>query len=625
MKKWLKIIALVTTASLLLFSFAGCGGKKELSSKVDKEKLPKGVIQINTPCPNKALLVGEAFTQEAVRRFVVANGYTQAVLHYDFAKGNAKDFASLVDKMKKAWQSGKNATTYALFYNTRLAEMSRRSNYKRYAALDGNGLQLIRTASAAPETARGYDKSKVKITDNPKSKEEIYAKDNKVAIKKFIDAYPEEKQLLALTQVLDTNFSTACNVMQDIYPERIGGGDGRSWEDIGYDVMYRSANVAKTTGKVAGIGITVLTMPATGGASVALAAGAGLVKIADTTLDAAQTAHVLVTGEEIGLLNKGLKVTEAADAVGGILTFNINATSLTKSLSEGSAELAKMAVTGDANNIVTAMQVNQIFSVGVSGISTAIADEQGEETVFTVIKEAMDATTGRQVRTAAVPVSQINTPAGKEQLAAMDMTPEDAAQVLQMSQEGAALLATASSEDYVKAAEAVRDAGDGAKYGEDYDKAMAVGAKALATAFGVDGDALAAVLQKLATAELGETAVIAVDDKQQSGAASPQGFTLHGNGTITPKTAPYAMENVTGEYTVSYNNGIAHVTVSKRDGRLYAKYRWKHNKHNTTDTTEGHIEDYDENTGSGIFRGALFECRFKFTGNKGLSILEELK
>ena len=42
MKKWLKIIALVTTVSLLLLSFAGCGGKKELGSKVDKENYRKG-------------------------------------------------------------------------------------------------------------------------------------------------------------------------------------------------------------------------------------------------------------------------------------------------------------------------------------------------------------------------------------------------------------------------------------------------------------------------------------------------------------------------------------------------------------------------------------------------------
>lgn len=622
MKKWLKIIALVTTVSLLLLSFAGCGGKKELSSKVDKEKLPKGVIQVNTPCPDKALLVGELFTREAVRRFAVANGYTQAVLHYDFEKGNAKDFASLVDKMKKAWQSGKNATTYALFYNTRLAEMSRRSNYKRYAALDGNGLQLIRTASAAPETARGYDKSKVKITDNPKSKEEIYAKDNKVAIKKFIDAYPEEKQLLALTQVLDTNFSTACNVMQDIYPERIGGGDGRSWEDIGYDVMYRSANVAKTAGKAAGIGIAVLTMPATGGASAALCAGAGLVKIADTSLDAAQTAHVLVTGEELDLVNKGLKVTEAADAVCGVLTFTIRSDAIKKSLYEGSADLAKMAVTGNLDNIVKTFQAGTLASVG--GTAYGLCTAEAGDNAYMVMKEFIGEA-GRQLRLTSVPANELNTPENRKKLEAMDLTVEEVTQSLQAEQEKAALRDTASAEDYVKAAEEIKNAGDGAKFGEDYDKAMAVGAKALATAFGVDGDALAAVLQKLATAELGETAVIVVDDGQQNGAASPQGFTLHGNGTITPKTAPYAMENVTGEYTVSYNNGIAHVTVSKRDGRLYAKYRWKHNKHNTTDTTEGHIEDYDENTGSGIFRGVLFNCRFKFTGNKGLSILEELK
>lgn len=622
MKKWLKIIALVTTVSLLLLSFAGCGGKKELGSKVDKEKLPKGVIQVNTPCPDKALLVGELFTQEAVRRYVVANTYTQAVLHYDFKKGNAKDFSKLVDKMKKAWLNGKNAATYALYYNTRLAEMSRRSNYKRYAVLEKNGIQFISTAMAAGQTVQGYDKNKIKITDNPKSKEEIYAKDNKAAIKKFIDAYPEEKQLLGLTQVLDTNFSTACSIMKDIYPDRIGGGEGRSWEDIGADVLYRSANVAKTAGKAAGIGIAVLTMPATGGASTALCAGAGLVKIADTSLDAAQTAHVLVTGEELDLLNKGLKVTEAADAVCGVLTFTIKSGAIKKSLYEGSADLAKMAVTGNPDNIVKAFQAGTLASVG--GTAYGLCTAEAGDNAYMVMKEFIGEA-GRQLRLTSVPANELNTPENRKKLEAMDLTVEEVTQSLQAEQEKAALRDTASAEDYVKAAEEIKNAGDGAKFGEDYDKAMAVGAKALATAFGVDGDALAAVLQKLAVAEINETAVIVVDDGQQNGAASPQGFTLHGNGTITPKTAPYAMENVTGEYTVSHNNGIAHVTVSKRDGRLYAKYRWKHNKHNTTDTTEGHIEDYDENTGIGIFRGVFFNCRFKFTGNKGLSILEELK
>ena len=451
------------------------------------------------------------------------------------------------------------------------------------------------TAYAAEE------KKKIKkTTRNPKSKEEIYAKDNKEAIKEFIEAYPEEKQLFALTQVLDTSFSTACDVMKDIYPERVAGGEGRSWEDIGYDILYRSANVTKTVGKAAGIGIAVLTMPAAWGTSAALCAGAGLVKIADTTLDAAQTAHVLVTGEEIALLNKGLKVTEAADAVCGVLTFNIHAESLTKSLSASSKELAEMAAAGDPNNIVTAMQVSQIFSTGASFLSTAVANEQGEETVFTVIKEAIDAS-GRQVRTAGIPVSQLNTPSGKEQLAAMDMTPEEAAEAIR---EEETMKANLSSEDYVKAAEAIRDAGDGAKYGEAFDNAIATGVTAIANRFGVDRDSLDALLQKMADAELNKTA----------------GFTLYGNGEIIEKnTAPYSVENVVGSYPVKWGSGMAQVTVSNVGGKLYINYDWQNEY--ATDSMSGPVDSYDENTGIGIFK----KFRFKFSGTKGnmeLSLLD---
>ena len=593
MKKWMKLTALLTAVSLFAMCFAGCGS--ESSFKVDKEKLPKGVIQVDKPCPSKALLLGEALTQEALRRYAVANAYTQAVAHYDLKKGNANEFSALADKMKKAWQSGKNASTYALYYNIRLLEMSRSSDYKSYAQLENKGIQFMSTAYAAEE------KKKIKkTTRNPKSKEEIYAKDNKEAIKEFIEAYPEEKQLFALTQVLDTSFSTACDVMKDIYPERIGGGEGRSWEDIGYDILYRSANVTKTVGKVAGIGIAVLTMPAAWGTSAALCAGAGLVKIADTTLDSAQTAHVLVTGEEIALLNKGLKVTEAADAVCGVLTFNIKAESLSKSLSECTKELAEMATTGDPNNIVTAMQVSQIFSTGASFLSTAVANEQGEETVFTVIKEAIDAN-GRQVRTAGIPVSQLNTPSGKEQLAAMDMTPEEAAEAIR---EEETMKANLSSEDYVKAAEAIRDAGDGAKYGEAFDNAIATGVTAIANRFGVDRDSLDALLQKMADAELNKTA----------------GFTLYGNGEIIEKnTAPYSVENVVGSYPVKWGSGMAQVTVSNVGGKLYINYDWQNEY--ATDSMSGPVDSYDENTGIGIFK----KFRFKFSGTKGnmeLSLLD---
>ena len=601
MRKWLKSISLLTAGSLLIMSFSGCSLRSNFG--VDKDELPAGVVQIDTSCPDKALLIGEALTQEAVRRYVVANAYTQAVAHYDIKNGNADEFSALVDKMKKAWQSGKNASTYALYYNIKLSEMSRKDDYERYTALQSNNISFMSTAYA--------EKKKVKLTENPKSKEEIYAKDKKEDIKKFIDAYPEEKQLLALTQVLDTNFSTACDVMKDIYPERIGGGEGRSWEDIGYDVLYRSANVTKTVGKVAGIGIVVLTMPAAWGTSAALCAGAGLVKIADTTLDSAQTAHVLVTGEEIALLNKGLKVTEAADAVCGVLTFNINAESLGKSLSECTKELAEMAKTGDPNNIVTAMQVSQIFSTGTSFLSTAVADEQGEETVFTVIKEVFDSG-GRQVRTAGIPVSQLNTPSGKEQLEALDMTPEEAAEAIR---EEETMKANLSSEDYIKAAEQIRDAGDGAKYGEAFDEAMAAGVNALETSLGVSGASLDAILQKMADAEMSSLL------SESSEKSAPAGFTLYGNGEmIWHESAPYAVDAVVGSYPVKWGSGMAQVTVSNSNGQLYINYDWRSEL--ATDSMSGLADSYDENTGAGTFDGHRFQFS-KTDGRIELSLVEE--
>ena len=605
---WTKIIAVLLTV-MLITVMAGCG-KKSVSFKVDKEKLPKGVVHVKTPLPNKALMIGEFLTQEALRRYVTAYAYTQAVTHYDFEKGNAKDFAALARKMKTSWQSAKDAASLALFYDIKLSEMSRRTDYKRYAMADTGSSVFVKTAYAAK-------KSKEEVYNSAKTKEEIYATHSKSDIKKYLESYPEEKQLCGLAKVLQTNGKTACEIMKDVYPEKVEIGS-RSWGDIGYDIAYRGANVAKTAGKAAGLGIAVLMKPATGGASMAVATGVGFIKLADTVADVTQTTHVLINGEENKAMQKVLSVTEKADAIAGILTFNINAESISKSLTSSSAELAKMARLGDANNITTAIQLNNITSTGASVLSYLVEQEQQEACL--VVKGGVS-DDGRETRTAIVPTDNLGSEETKAILAAMDDTPENVQKDIQAIRDNNAVAATATSEEYATFAEEVAKAGDGAKNGEALDKVIGSTVSTLAATLAGSGVPLEDVLLKMATAELANTAVIVVDNPDGNKTAivvPPQAKTA---------TKPYAIENIVGKYhtevvyksprplVTNQTEPIDVVFEKASGGNLKLTFTWYSDgdggvkAHTETEI----VTHYDPATGV----GRIGKYEFRFSGTKG--------
>lgn len=614
----------VLLTGMMVFSLVGCGKKKQPQFTVPREKLPSGVFERKIPAPNKEKQLVRFLTYETMRQYAAAEKYTRALIHYDIAKGNAQEHKKLALKAKEAWKNVRDFGSIATYLATQLHERSRRKDYNPYlaAAPGEKGFSLMATASAA---------KKIEPPKNIKTKEEIYAKDSPADIRKMLDNYKEEKQLLGLTRVLHADGKTACDIMREVYPEKVQSG--RSWEDIGWDTAYRSANVAKTAGKVAGTGLAcVAVMASGGGALTVVAGGAASVKIVDTSIDGLQTAHVLFTGEESKQLNEALKYTGTADTALSVVTF-------VGGVAGGGVKGAKDTI-NSMNKIMGQPELKgkELFYLAKDstlndgvGVLNGLKDAQDNFCSTSVIKNADNSTS---VRSTSLNTKNLSTQAAKDKLAAVGLDTQEVRNSIAEKKEKAVADAVASTKDFVQEAEKIENAGNAGKYTVDLKQFVGKARDKLMQELCPGGDTsrLDKILSEMAGTEITETRVSLKTDGQ----GNITEFNVTGN-VKNPKTPKeqgntsssgyydsaaefYAAANVERTYTVT--KGVdepTEVKVTNRGGRLYIE---AYAKRNSLDgkpafTTEGFVSSYNAKTGIGTYESKLFgKYGFRFTGKQ---------
>ena len=621
--KYLKGTAAVLTVAALAFALNGCGGKKKAEKfSVPVDKLPEGVISVIRPKPNNETIFVRALVQEAVRRNVVARQYNEALIHYDMKKGNAKDHERLLKKTKKAWQEARNAASVATFYAMGLSQLERTEGYDPYqktAMLRVPEIRLMPTA---------YAKEKGKLN----TKEEVYSKIHgsyKVGIKKEIDKFPEGKQLLAISTMYHTSGQTACEIMKDVNPDY--NRQGKSWEEIGYDVAYRGANVAKTAGKIAGVGLAAVGTAAVATPVAVIVGGIVVtVKIVDTGLDAIQTGMVVFTGEEDKELNKALAVTGTADTIVSLATFDLTKPVLGKGLPDGAklADYTRGGVQGskDAIKLLSGGQLKDAAKlINPEGINNALGVTTGviglRDNYDTLTVSSRETEDGRiETRSGALNVKN-GTEEDKLRAKALGLldsssTMDDLKKKAEAAKQVKANSATATSAELEKGAEEAANAGGANQYKEIYQTFVDASIKGLInTILGSGGNMndLSKILSEAAGEEMKATGIMVSKDNQ---------------GNITKVTvvgekknavAPFASSKVAGTYHVYVPKEKKNVTVAVRDngGKLSVtySYHWGAAGHEDEKATvEGPFTPaYDPQTG----RGSLGEYVFQFTNNGG--------
>ncbi len=650
-----KRMASVLAAVIIAAALTGCGGKKEAPAKafaVPPDQMPEGVISLVTPMPNNETLFVRAMVQEAVRRGTVAQLYNEALIHYDIKKGNAADHQKLLKRAQKAWEDARAVAAAATFYAIGLSELERSGDWDPYRQTAMGILPEIRLMRAAYAAEKRLN-----------TKAEVYSKINKVGIRKEISRFPESKQLLAITKMYHTSGQTACEIMNEVNPDY--QATGRSWQDKAADVAYRGCHVAKTAGKVAGVGLAAvgLTAVATPVAAVGGMLAFG-VKLVDTAVDATQTTTVLFTGEENEGINKVLAVTGTADTVCSLVTFDFskplmgnhgvnvksagpwykNIPNTFKAYFKGGANntvrfgknLAKTGKSAEAaltnyNSGFSAQNLKiaakQLFvsegNLNLLGVTTGVAGFK--ENVDTVVGKAGQTKDGTlDYRNLSINSKQIEEELKKAK--ALEVDPEEIKKALEEIEQAQAKAATAASEELEKAAEKVEATGPSGEAKELMDDIVDSTNKGLIEAFtgpgGTMGD-LGRILNDAAAVELkatgqlgkagetGDTAGTGVPQKTATEKGTPQQAAAE----KTDTQPPFAPSKVAGTYKIRKNGTTLTFVVRKQGNGILCQYHYyRNNKPKTRNETPA---SYDPQTGRGLFAVEGSTCPFWFTKTGG--------
>ncbi len=643
--KYLKGVVAVLTVAVVSFALSGCGGgKKEVKEfSVPVDKLPEGIISVIKPKPNNETLFVRALVQEVIRQNIVAQRYNEALIHYDSLKGNAAEHEKLLKKTKEAWKSARDAASVATFYAMALSQLERTEGYNPYQ----NPKTAMLTVPEIHLMPVAYAKEDKKYN----SKEEVFSKYSPQLIRNDLKKIPEGKQLLAISKMYHTTGKAAVDIMNTVNPDYTP--KGRSWGDITADVAYRSANVAKTAGKIAGVGLAAVGTMAAAGPVAALAGGIAVtVKIVDTGLDAVQTSLVVLTGEEDKGLNKALAVTGTADTVVSIMTFDLSKPmmgnhgikfkdtgSLTKNIInqakgyvQGSAYGASKAaqnVKGGIQSIKTGLlNYNSGFPVGnlklaakqvmasegnlnaLSVTSGIIGLNDNYNTLCSSSKETGDGRT--ETRTGSFSVKN-GTEEDNLKAKALGLSSiEDLKKLEEAVKQQKADAAVATSKEFEKAAEEAANSGGAGQYTEMFNSFVDATREGLLEAIlgpGGNMNDLDKILTEAAGEEMKATNIIVSRDEE---------------GNITraaivgeKKNAepPFAPAKVAGTYKVPVDNGTVTIIVKVQGEGITLAYPYYRNnvlKHRTETPAS-----YDPKSGKGTLVNEGSTCSFWFTQTNG--------
>ena len=626
LKKTTVLLAVVALA----FTLNGCGGKQKTENfAVPADKLPAGVVSVVRPKPNHETLFVYGLLQESIRLNYIAQLYNKALVHYDPAKGNAKEHENLLKKTKRAWQEARDAASVAMFYAMGLSQLEREEGYDPYqksAMLTIPEIRLMPTA---------YAKENRKLN----TKEEVFSKYTKMDIVKDILKIPESKRLLAISKMYHTSGSTAVEIMRTVNPNYRSAESGRSLAMDITDTAYKGANVAKTAGKAAGVVIAGAAAITVAPVAVPAAVTVVAIKTADTVVDAHQTATVLSTGEEDQDLSKLLTYTETADTAASILTFDLTKPVMNmkgvgqykfvkgattgdklkgyaymnaKGLQSGLGQLAK----GELRNAVGLVNAEGTMNAlgVVSGVYSTVTSDSEDTNPNALVMNSREIGDGRiETRTSLIDLRSISQrESEQEKVKALALKIDEIINQDKANKEKRAYIDTLPSKELAQKAEEVANAGGANKYKEAFQNFIDGTRKGLIESI-LGSDANLSDLDKLLSEAAGE-------EMKATGIAVYQDE----KGNITKATIvgekknaeiPFAPSRVAGTYKVPVDNKTITIIV-KTQGKgivlAYPYYRNKVLKHRTESPAS-----YDPQTGKGTLVNEGSTCSFWFTQTNG--------
>lgn len=624
-----KTVALLMVATLA-FALNGCGGNKEANTfSVPADQLPAGIVSFIRPKPNYETLFVYGLVQESIRLNYVAQLYNKALIHYDPAKGNAKEHENLLKKSKKAWQDARDAASVAMFYAIGLSQLEREEGYDPYqksAMLAVLEIRLMPTA---------YAKENKKLN----TKEEVFAKYTKMDIVKDILKVPESKRLLAISKMYHTSGNTAVEIMRTVNPNYKSAESGQSLAMGITDVAYKGANVAKTAGKAAGVVVAGAAAVAAAPAAVPAAVAVVAIKTADTVVDAHQTVTVLSTGEEDQDLSKLLTYTETADTAASILTFDLTkpvmnmkgagqykfvngATTSDKlkgyaymnarGLQSGIGELAK----GELRSV--AGQVNKegaLNALGVvSGVYSAVTGGSDDDNPKAVVMNARELRDGRiESRMGIIDLRSLSQKeSGQEKVKALALKVDEILNRDKANKEKRAYIDTLPSRELAKEAEKVANAGGAGDYKNLFQNFVDGTRKGLLESLLGPGGNMAdldKILSEVAGEEMKATNLAVYRDEK--GNITKAAIV----GEKKKTEIPFAPSKVAGTYKVPVNGQTITIIVKAQGSGIVLAYPYYRNnvlKHRTETPAS-----YDPQTGKGTLVNEGSTCSFWFTNTNG--------
>jgi hypothetical protein len=265
-------------ACVMIFSLTACGGQKT----VGPEKI-KPVTVEREPEPVALQTVSEA-TAVALRQYIYARLLTEELAAADFKTMSMEEIKKMIEKTALAWEetelfaySAEDIADSALMLMEDYATKPTAANDKlqvKFMTLAATPLSFSLTAYAAG-SAKEFD-----------------AKAWADSLTKQYDVLKGAKRYQQLAQQLGTDAKSAYEQMT-LAQEIIRGqatADAAFW-----DKLTKAAQATKTASKV---GLLGLSMVATGGGSVALLEGAGLlVGGVDCIVDVTETGSTILLGD----------------------------------------------------------------------------------------------------------------------------------------------------------------------------------------------------------------------------------------------------------------------------------------------------------------------------------------
>ena len=271
-------------ACALMFSLSACGGQKTTG----KAEEIKPVTVEREPEPQALQTANEA-TAIALRQYVYARLLTEAFLTVDASAMTAEELSEMTDALLLAWENAELFSSTAMELTDKAVLLLEASTVKQTSAVVQPQAKFM-TLAAAPLSFSlvAYAAESGRIIDPQTWAENLT---------KQYDALRGAKRYQQLAQQLGTDAKTAYEQMA--LAQKIIRNAAELEEAEGVINAYTESiyylQTLKTTSKVAMLG---WSMAATGGGSVALLEGAGLlVGGVDCIVDVAETGSTLILGE----------------------------------------------------------------------------------------------------------------------------------------------------------------------------------------------------------------------------------------------------------------------------------------------------------------------------------------